>query len=244
MKNMPKICIVVPAYNEEANIASVIGSLKTCNPEFTVVVVNDGSSDRTGRVAESTNQAVVLNLPCNLGIGGGVQTGFRFAAQNGFDIAVQFDGDGQHIAEEIQKILSPILGGTADVVIGSRFIDHGQAGFKSTGMRRIGIRIFSILNSIIVKQKITDNTSGFRAYNREAFCMLARYYSADYPEPEAVILLGKNGFRMQEVAVEMRARQGGTSSIHGLKSAYYMFKVITSILITAIRPLVKRETLK
>lgn len=234
-----RICVVVPAYNEEANIASVIQELKTYRQDLTIVVVNDGSLDRTGSIAESTGQAVVLNLPCNLGIGGGVQTGFRYAARQGFDIAIQFDGDGQHIAAEIDKILAPIEADEADFVIGSRFIDDARSSYQSTFARRIGIRLFSWLNSLIIRQHITDNTSGFRAYNRRAFCLLAQFYPVDYPEPEAVILLGKNGFRIREVAVEMRARAGGESSISGLKSAYYMFKVMTSILIAAIRTPVK-----
>lgn len=234
-----KICVVVPAYNEEANIASVIESLKAYRADLAVVVINDGSTDRTAQVAEATQQAVVLNLPCNLGIGGGVQTGFRFAARNGFDIAIQFDGDGQHVAEEIEKILAPILADEADMVIGSRFIGVDRSDFQSTFMRRVGIQIFSVLNSIIIRQKVTDNTSGFRAYNRRAFCLLAKFYPVDYPEPEAVILLGQNGFRIQEVAVQMRARSGGESSISGLKSGYYMFKVITSVLVAALRPPIK-----
>lgn len=234
-----KICVVVPAYNEEANIAGVIQSLKAWRADLAVVVINDGSSDRTAQVAEATGQAIVLNLPCNLGIGGGVQTGFRFAARNGYDIAIQFDGDGQHVAQEINKLLAPIVAGEADMVIGSRFIGEDRSGFQSTFMRRVGIRIFALLNSIIIRQKVTDNTSGFRAYSRRAFCLLAKFYPVDYPEPEAVILLGQNGFRIREVPVLMRARTGGESSISGLGSAYYMFKVITSILVAAVRPPIK-----
>ena len=235
-----KVCVVVPAYNEEANIAAVIRELKSYRDDFTIVVINDGSTDLTGRVAEDTGQAVVLNLPCNLGIGGGVQTGFRYAARNEYDVAIQFDGDGQHVASEIGKILDPIVAGQADVVIGSRFMAGSKSAFQSTFARRVGIQMFSLLNSMIIGQKITDNTSGFRAYGRPAFCMLARYYPVDYPEPEAVILLGKNGFRIKEVPVQMRARMAGQSSISGLKSAYYMFKVLTSIVIAAIRPPLKR----
>ncbi len=236
----PKICIIVPAYNEEASIAKVINSLHSHNAKLIIAVINDASSDRTKSIAESTGLANVITLPCNLGIGGGVQTGFIFAARNNCDIAIQFDGDGQHVAEEIPKLTAPILSGDADVVIGSRFIGNDEVTFKSTALRRIGIRFFQWLNSILIKQKITDNTSGFRAYNREALELLAEQYPVDYPEPETVILLGKNDFRIKEVFTRMEERDGGESSIGGLKSIYYMIKVTLSILITAIRPRIKR----
>lgn len=234
-----RICVIVPAYNEAENIASVIAELKSYRSDIDIVVINDGSTDRTAQVAESTGQAVVLNLPCNLGIGGGVQTGFRYAARNKHDFAIQFDGDGQHIASEIDRLMTPLLADAADVVIGSRFIGEQRSAFQSTLMRRLGIRIFALLNTLIIGQKITDNTSGFRAYSRRAICLLAHAYPVDYPEPEAVILLGKNGFRIHEVPAQMRARTRGQSSISGLKSAHYMFKVITSILVASMRPPIK-----
>ncbi|WP_202904737.1 glycosyltransferase family 2 protein [Marinagarivorans algicola] len=236
----PKICIIVPAFNEEVSIAKVITSLKAHNSRYVVVVINDASKDKTQAVAESTGFARVITLPCNLGIGGGVQTGFLFAKRNNCDIAIQFDGDGQHVAEEITKLTTPIINGEADVVIGSRFVGSNTETFKSTALRRIGIKFFQWLNSILIKQKITDNTSGFRSYSREALELLAEQYPVDYPEPEAVILLGKNGFRIKEVFTRMEARDGGESSIGGIKSAYYMIKVTLSILITAIRPPIER----
>ena len=231
-----KIAIIVPAYNEERNIAGVIQSLKACDPAWHVIVINDGSVDKTAQVAMDTGLATVLSLPCNLGIGGGVQTGFKYAHRNGFDVAVQFDGDGQHVAEEIPRLVAPIVAGEADVVIGSRFCDPSQEGFKSTRMRRVGIKTFELLNSLLIKQRITDNTSGFRAYNRKAISLLGKLYPVDYPEPEAVILLGRNGFTIAEIPVRMKERQGGVSSISGFHSAYYMVKVILSILIEYMRP--------
>lgn len=231
-----KVCIIVPAFNEEANIEGVIRALHTCNSDWRIVVINDASTDNTKAVATATGLAEVITLPCNLGIGGGVQTGFKYAVNNGFDIAIQFDGDGQHVASEIDKIITPIIEGQCDTTIGSRFLAVDADNFRSTATRRVGIKFFQYLNSLIIRQKITDNTSGFRAYNRDALCLLANDYPEDYPEPEAIILLGKCGFRIMEVPVLMKERTGGESSITALKSIYYMIKVTLSILITAIRP--------
>jgi len=232
-----KLLIIVPAYNEEKNIAGVINNIKATNKTWDIAVINDGSKDKTAEVAEKTNSAFVITLPCNLGIGGAVQTGLKFAKRNNYDIALQFDGDGQHRADEITNLISPILKKEVDVVIGSRFCGKND-GFKSTFTRRIGIKIFEILNSILLHQKITDNTSGFRAYNNKALSFLAENYPTDYPEPEAVVLLKKNHFTIKEIHTEMLERQGGTSSISGFKSAYYMIKVILAILMTYMRPAV------
>ena len=233
---MFNICVIVPAYNEEENIASVITSLRDYDPSWHVAVIDDGSIDQTAAKALATGHATVLSLPCNLGIGGGVQTGFKFAKRQDFDIAIQFDGDGQHIASEIPKLVAPILADEADVVIGSRFVSRAQDGFKSTRARRMGIKVFEILNTLLIGQRITDSTSGFRAYNRRAISVLSRYYPVDFPEPEAIILLGRNRFRIREVPVLMQERQGGQSSISGFKSFYYMVKVVLSILVASIRP--------
>jgi glycosyltransferase involved in cell wall biosynthesis len=233
---MQRLCVIVPAYNEEANIEGVITSLKQVNPAWKVVVVNDGSSDKTAEVAATTGHAVVLSLPCNLGIGGGVQTGFKYANRNDFDIAIQFDGDGQHIASEIPKLIAPILEGTADVVIGSRFLSKSKEGFQSSLARRFGIHLLGAISHCLVHQRITDSTSGFRAYNRRAIALLSQIYPVDYPEPEAIILLGKNGFRMVEIPVVMQERQGGHSSISGFKSCHYMIKVIVAMFIGSLRP--------
>jgi hypothetical protein len=228
------ILVIVPAYNEGKNIGRVIGDLKELNLDLDILVVNDGSADDTSRAARTTGKALVVDLPKNLGIGGAVQTGFKYASRNGYRVAVQFDGDGQHLASELPKLLKVLDERGANMVIGSRFL-HKHEGFRSTFARRIGIRTFQSLNSLLIGQKITDNTSGFRAYDHRAIDFLARYYPVDYPEPEAVILLGRNGFHLEEEFALMRERQQGGSSIAGLFGIYYMIKVILAIIMTALR---------
>ncbi len=228
---------ILPAFNEEASIARTLAELRVAVPDLDLLVVNDGSTDRTSAVARAAGVAAVLDLPVNLGIGGAVQTGFRFAQREGYDVAVQVDADGQHLGSEIPKLLDPLLAGKADAVIGSRFLAGG--GFQSTFTRRIGIAIFRVVNSMVIGQTITDNTSGFRAYNRKAIAFLAKHYPLDFPEPEAVVLLGKNGFRLCEVPVVMQDRQGGTSSINVRRAVYYMVKVLLAVLVNAFREPVK-----
>ncbi|KAF0218727.1 MAG: glycosyl transferase family [Geobacteraceae bacterium] len=228
------ILAIVPAYNEERNIIGVISDLRSIDTEIDILVVNDGSSDATAEAARSTGEAIVVDLPTNLGIGGAVQTGFKYAVRNGYQIAIQFDGDGQHQAGEIRKLLDAVIDRGANMAIGSRFIGP-HVGFRSTRTRRIGIRLFEVVNSLLIGQRITDNTSGFRAYDREAIEFLAKHYPVDYPEPEAIILLGKNGFRIEEAPTVMRERQLGGSSISGLTSGYYMLKVLLAVLMTALR---------
>lgn len=237
-----RILIIIPAYNEEKNIRNVIQSLKSANPDYECLVINDGSKDDTQREAEASGLATVIQLPANLGIGGAVQTGFKYAFYKDFDYAIQFDGDGQHLASEIPKILFPLQHNESDACIGSRFVEKTQ-GFQSTFMRRIGIRVFELMNRVLINKKITDSTSGFRAYNKQAISFLAANYPTDYPEPETVILLGKNDFRIREVSVEMAERQGGQSSISGLKSAHYMIKVILAMLMTSQRQKIRRISL-
>jgi glycosyltransferase involved in cell wall biosynthesis len=232
---MEKILIIVPSYNESKNITFVLDSLKNENAAWDIAVINDCSLDDTGELARKSGKAMVINLPCNLGIGGAVQAGFKYAKKHNYDIAVQFDGDGQHVASEVNKLLLTLANHQVDVVIGSRFSRKHQ-GWKSTRTRRIGIRLFALINSFLIGQPITDNTSGFRAYNKKAINFLANFYPIDFPEPEAVILLGKNDFKIMEVYTEMQERKGGKSSIFGVKSAYYMIKVIVAILISSIKP--------
>jgi len=229
------VCVIVPAYNEQENIVSVLQDIHNANGNYSIVVIDDGSIDCTARIAAKEKIAKVISLPCNLGIGGAVQTGFKYACENNFDIAVQFDGDGQHIATEIQKLLEPITINEADAVIGSRFLHKNQQGFRSTFMRRIGIKIFEMICRIFIGQRISDCTSGFRAYNKKAVDMLANNYPTDFPEPESVILLKRNNFRIKEVSIEMKERVYGKSSIGGLKSIYYMIKVILSMLMAKSR---------
>jgi hypothetical protein len=229
-----EVLVIVPAYNEEENIGKVVEELGSIAISLDILVINDGSTDQTSRIARSTGGAQVVDLLKNLGIGGAVQTGFKYAARNGYGIAVQFDGDGQHLAEEISRLLDVLTGEGASMVIGSRFLEV-QAGYRSTFLRRIGIRLFQAVNSLLIGQRVTDNTSGFRAYDRRAIEFLARYYPVDYPEPETVILLGRNGFSIAEVCTRMRERQGGGSSIAGVTGGYYMIKVLLAILMTALR---------
>ena len=229
-----KILIIIPAYNEEESILDVIQSLYNTDETFDVIVINDGSYDRTSKLAKETKRAIVIDLPTNVGIGGAVQTGFKYAYRHDYDIAVQFDGDGQHDAGEISKLINPLIKKEADFVIGSRFLGD-KKGFQSTLMRRIGIKVFQYVNSILIKQKVTDNTSGFRAYNKRAIKLLAHDYPTDYPEPETVIMLGKKGLKIKEISVIMHERMGGSSSIVGFQPLYYMTKVLLAIFMTYLR---------
>ena len=233
-----KCIIIIPAYNESDTIAAVIDSLDDLALELDILVINDGSEDDTAGRARAGKRAGVIDLACNLGIGGAVQTGFIYAAQHDFDIAVKFDGDGQHLASEIEVLLQALQVKEVDVVIGSRFLTDG--GFRSTFSRRLGIRLLELVNSFCLGRRLRDNTSGFRAYNRRAIEFLSENYPAiDYPEPEEVVLLARNGFKIIETAVVMAPRQGGNSSISPGRSLHYMAKVLLAILMTHLRPVVK-----
>ena len=243
MSTIPEnLFIIVPCYNEAECIVSVIKELKAHLPDAHLVIIDDASSDASVEVVKSVldEKITLLPLATNLGIGGAVQTGFIYAALNGAEYAVKFDGDGQHPADMIATLLSPLLDDSADLVIGSRFMANND-GFKSTFLRRIGIGFFAIVNSLLLKQRIIDNTSGFRAYNRAALEFAAKYYpSFDYPEPEEVVLFAHNNFRIKEVPVSMRDRVAGSSSINLRRSAYYMIKVTFAIFMTAMRPKIRR----
>jgi glycosyltransferase involved in cell wall biosynthesis len=223
-----KVLIIVPAYNEEASLPGVIQDLREHFPSADVLVVNDGSRDATARIACKLD-VNVLDLPFNLGIGGAVQAGYLYAERNGYDIAVQFDGDGQHLAGEINKLIEPIMTKQADLVVGSRFLTAG--GYKAPVFRKLGIGIFSFILSNITGLAVTDSTSGFRASNRRVIEFFAHTYPDDYPEVEALVLLHKIGLRMMEVPVTMRGRTFGRSSITPIRSAYYMTKVLMAIFI-------------
>lgn len=229
-----EVLIIVPAYNEAANIEKVLHELTSAEGEWDIAVINDSSRDDTSQIAKKTGLATVIDLPYNLGIGGCVQTGFKYAKKMGYNVALQFDGDGQHNADEIHKLLQIVRSGEADVAIGSRFAQK-HSGFKSSFLRRIGIRLFEYFSFILIRQRITDHTSGFRAYNRKALCFLSEYYPTDYPEPEVVILLGRNGFIMKEAFTQMHERKGGISSIPVHKGPYYMTKVMLSMFMASIR---------
>jgi glycosyltransferase involved in cell wall biosynthesis len=223
-----KILIIVPAYNEEASLPGVIRDLREHIPAAEVLVINDGSRDATVRVARKMGVKVV-DLPFNLGIGGAVQAGYRYAERNGYDIAVQFDGDGQHLAVEVNKLIEPIVTKQVDLVVGSRFLTTG--GYKAPVFRKLGIGIFSFVLSRILDMTVTDSTSGFRAGNRRVIEFFARNYPDDYPEVESLVLLHKMNMRMVEVSTTMRERTGGKSSITPIRSIYYMTKVLMAIFI-------------
>jgi glycosyltransferase involved in cell wall biosynthesis len=223
---------IVPAFNEEQNIGRVLDELRDFDPELDVVVISDGSVDGTARVA-AEHGAHVVSLPFNLGIGGAVQTGFRFAHSRGYDLVVRCDGDGQHIPAELPKVLAPVLAGDADIAVGSRFV--GADGYRSSATRRIGIRLLALIVSAIARQRVTDTTSGFQALNRKALELFADDYPHDYPEVEGMVMTIKHRLRLCEVPVEMRAREHGTSSITALRSIYYMAKVLVALFVGLFR---------
>ena len=223
---------IVPALNEEASVGRVIDEIRAVDPGFEIVVVDDGSTDRTAEVA-GRQGARVIRLPFNLGIGGAVQTGFRYAWQNGFDIAVRVDGDGQHDPAQLGPVVEPVLAGDADIAVGSRFA--GAAGYRSSRSRRVGIRLLAWVVSGLVRQRLTDTTSGFQAVNRLGIKLFAADYPHDYPEVEATVLLAKHRLRLREVPVSMRERVGGRSSIGAVASIYYMVKVLLAIFVAVSR---------
>ncbi len=235
MSGPPRIAVVIPAYNEEASIATVVETVNSLQPpesRLTAVVVNDCSTDATGEVI-SRLACVALQLPINLGIGGAVQTGIKYAFHNGFDLAVQIDGDGQHPPEAIPVLQREMERQGWDVAIGSRFIN--KEGFQSTAARRGGIQWLQWLLKLITGKTVMDPTSGMRLMNRKAMKLLCDSYSDEYPEPEAIILYHRHGLSFGEVPVQMRERLGGQSSIRGFRSFYYMFKVTIAIIFTYLR---------
>lgn len=225
-----RILVIVPAYNEEGNLGPLL--LKLREHDIDIVVINDCSTDKTIEICKQ-HSVEFIDLPNNLGIGGAVQTGYQFAANNNYDIAIQIDGDGQHNPEYIPNIIEPIIAQKADLVIGSRYIS--KEGFQSSFVRRIGIRHFSHLIKLLLKQTITDPTSGFRACNKSLIHFFAKKYPSDYPEPETIVTLLRNKRRVIEVPVIMNSRENGESSINKIKAVYYMIKVSLAILIDFFR---------
>ena len=227
MKNI----IIIPAYNESGNIENTVRDIIENAPDFDYIIVNDCSADNTLDICRE-NHYNYINLPINLGIGGAVQAGYRYAYYHGYDTAVQFDGDGQHDAAYLSKLLSEMKQQGADMVIGSRFIEN--EGFQSSGIRRVGIRYFSRLIKLLTGQRITDPTSGMRMVNRKLLEEFTAAYPKDYPEPESAVTVLKRGYKIAEVPVQMRSRAEGESSISMSKSVYYMIKVSLAILIASI----------
>ena len=231
MSAMKKL-VIIPAYNEQGGIEKTVRDILMHAPDFDYVIINDCSTDNTLEVCKK-NGFHVINLPVNLGIGGGVQTGYVYAWRNGYDIAVQFDGDGQHNAKYLDAMADKLTDERLDMVIGSRYIK--KEGFQSTGMRRLGIRYFTALIKLVTGHKITDPTSGMRMAGRDVIELYAKNYPKDYPEPESVVTILKKGKKVDELPVRMNAREEGVSSISPKKSVYYMIKVSLAILIAAVR---------
>jgi glycosyltransferase involved in cell wall biosynthesis len=225
---------IVPALNEEDTIASVIAELREYDPALEILVVDDGSHDRTAQAARAAG-ARVLRLPFNLGIGGAVQTGFRYAYENDFDYAVRVDGDGQHDPSQLGAVVGPVVRGETNIAVGSRWLAPGGSGYRSTAARRLGIRILSGVVSLLTRQHITDPTSGFQALDRSAIVLFAADYPHDYPEVEAIVLVERHRLRLVEVPIEMRERGGGQSSIGLFSSIYYMVKVLLALFVGTFR---------
>lgn len=224
---------IVPAYNEADMVGRVVREIKRAAPDFDVVVVDDGSVDATAAEAEAEG-AVLIRHPFNLGIGGAVQSGYKYALREDYDVAVQIDGDGQHDSSDLAKLLEPVISGRADISVGTRFA--GERLYRPSFARRIGISLFAGVVSLIVRQRVTDTTSGFRAMNRRGIRLFATDYPHDYPEVEATVLVYRHGLTLVEVPVKMRQRESGRSSITAFQSLYYMGKVSLALFVGLLRP--------
>lgn len=233
-----KPLIIIPAYKEAENIERVVDNIIHNFPQYDYVIVNDGSKDNTAEICKRRGYCF-LDLPINLGIGGAVQTGYKYAERNGYEIAVQIDGDGQHDVSQLEKVIAPLKSGEADIAIGSRFIN--KEGFQSSSMRRFGIRFLSGLIKLCTGKRVLDVTSGYRAVNRRFIEIYADNYPSDYPEPEAIVAAVMHKGRIQEIPVVMQERMGGTSSIHAWKSVYYMIKVTLAIVVCRISFGIRRD---
>jgi len=235
---MSKCLIIIPAYNEAENIENVVNNLIKNYPQYDYVIINDGSRDNTEKICIK-NKYQVLNLPINMGIGGAVQTGYCYARDNDYDMAVQIDGDGQHDVAFLEKMIAVIEEGRADIVIGSRFVE--KEGFQSSKLRRTGIMFLSRLAWILTGVMVKDITSGYRVVNRRFINVFAEDYPFDYPEPEAVVIAAVHGGKICEYPVVMRERENGESSITFKKSIYYMIKVTLAMLIRRLSFGVRRQ---
>lgn len=233
MKNNKfKSLIIIPAFNEESNIVNTVKNIKKYKKDFDYIIINDGSTDNTAEICNK-NKFNVINLPINLGIGGAVQTGYKYAFNNGYDFAIQMDGDGQHDPEFLSLMKKTMLETDANMVIGSRFIN--KEGFQSSTARRIGIRWFTFLIKLLTRKTITDPTSGLRMVGKKGIALFAKDYPKDYPEPETNVAMICNGYKIVEIPVVMKERIGGISSISVKKAVYYMVKVTLSIILEKIR---------
>ncbi|MGL4760201.1 MAG: glycosyltransferase family 2 protein [Sarcina sp.] len=232
---MKKLLLIIPAFNEEKNIPFLIERIHKTTISIPlkvdILIINDYSTDNTKDVLSKLEKINFINLPCNLGIGGAVQTGYKYAKENDYDYAIQIDGDGQHDPTYIKDAYEEITKGN-NLVIGSRFIKN--EGFQSSFVRRIGINFFYYLIKILSKQKITDATSGFRLCDKAIIDVFSKYYPTDYPEPETLMILLKSGFKVSEIPVVMNEREHGKSSINIINSVYYMVKVTLAIVLASI----------
>ena len=234
MKKNPKVLLIIPAYNEEKNILTVYKNIcdynKKAKTKLDVVFINDGSIDATEKIL-CENNINHIKLIQNLGIGGAVQTGYKYALYNDYDIAIQFDGDGQHNVNYVEDLIKPILEENVDMTIGSRFIDSSSSEFKSSFLRRVGIKLISSCIYFKTRVRIYDTTSGFRASNKNAITMFAIHYPLEYPEPISSVDVILSGMKIKEVPVSMNERLAGKSSINSWKNIYYMVNVVLSILL-------------
>ncbi len=226
-----KPLIIIPAYKEAENIEKLVDNIIENYPQYDYVIINDGSKDETAAICKRRGYRF-LDLPINLGIGGAVQTGYKYAQRNGYEIAIQIDGDGQHDVAQLDKVIEPIVKGEAEVAIGSRFLK--KEGFQSSSVRRFGIHFLSGLIWLCTGKRILDVTSGYRAVNRRFIEIYAESYPSDFPEPEAIVAAVMHRGKIKEVPVIMQERQAGTSSIHKWKSVYYMIKVTLAVIICRI----------
>jgi len=236
--------LLIPAFNEEAALGPLLDEVTTLYPDLNVAVINDCSDDFTAPLARA-HGAQVLNLPCNLGVGGSMQAGFEYACVHGYRYAIRCDGDGQHPPAEIPKLAAALQANSADVVIGSRFL--GQNAYTSTRWRNLGIAGLAALLSYACRQRITDPTSGFQMINRPALHFFSKTYPADYPEPESLALLTRQGYRVCETSVDFRARQGGHSSIGKRAALFYAMKVTLALLVDrarAVDPRFNRQNIR
>lgn len=238
MESQMKCLIIIPAYNEAESIERIVDNIIQNYPQYDYVVVNDGSTDATRKICKE-NRYQVLNLPINMGIGGAVQTGYRYAMDNGYDMAVQIDGDGQHDIAFLEGMIRHMEEEKVDCVIGSRFVT--KEGFQSSGLRRTGIQFLSILGFVLTGVRVRDITSGYRLVNRKFIQIFARDYPADYPEPEAIVIAAIHGGKIREYPVVMKERETGTSSITLKRSVYYMIKVTLAMLIRRLSFGVRRQ---
>ena len=228
-----RVLVVMPAHNEEESLGPTLTRVHAALPEADVVVINDYSTDRTSEVARA-NGAFVVDLPCNLGYGGAVQTGFKFAIAGDYDVVLQIDADGQHDPASARALLAPVLAGEADVAIGSRFL--GEVKYHVPGLRRLGMNVFGAIVSFVTRHKFSDPTSGYQALNRRVVQFFARdNYPSDFPDADTIILLALAGFRVREVPVTMEARTAGTSMHSNFKAVYYVGKMLLSILMVLLR---------